>query len=1047
MILRNHSLHLFVTILYRQYLTFQSLLMVPHNSTAQVLKLYWQSILHFRYYLFLFCSFVVMDAAAQNIQITGRVTTEAGLPLVNASVTVSGTSTGVTTDTSGLYAVTAPANGTLVFSSIGFATQSIPINNRTTIDVTLINTAQQLEQVVVVGYGTQRRRDVTGSVASVRGEDIARQPVQTATQAIQGRVAGVQVISSGEPNSLPAVRVRGTGSTLAGVNPLYVVDGVLTDDIRNINSADILSLDILKDASATAIYGMRAANGVVLITTKKGRAGRTVISYDGNVGLREATNLVDMAGENQYAGYLNEASVYYGSGTPLIPQSSLTGANTDWYDAILRRGLQQNHNLGLSGGSERVTYYASVGYLTDNGILKQNDYDRFTVRLNNEFNIASKLKLSTIVSYARGENDGANFNAFSNAYRAAPIVPAKQNGLYGNTSAIGNVANPLLDIEKGYNNTRVNRIQGSFGLDFKPINDLTLRSAINIDRDNTRATGYGYYYDASIFLTPGGNQINVNRQLSLTKNDANRWIWDNTATYNKRVKDHQFTLLAGITAEEYNFNSLVGTAQNVPENKDQWFLNAGSTGTQTVVNTGDKYARNSYLGRLNYSFANRYLLTATFRADGTSRFGEDNRWGYFPSAAVAWNIAEEAFMANQQTFDNLKLRASWGRVGNDNIPSALYYSIARQNVPYFFDNQLFLGIQFPNINDENLQWEITNEYDVGLDFTILNRRLSGTLDFYDKQTDNALIYINIPAILGDADNRYLTNATTISNRGVEFGLTWTDRIHNNLNYSISGNISHNRNRIENLRGGQPLVGGQAGNYNVTRTDNGRPIGSYYVLDAIGIFQNEAEIAVSAQKDARPGDLIYRDVSGPDGKPDGVINNLDRIFAGSYQPKVTYGFSGNVEYRSFDLSFQSYGQAGGKIYNGKKAARGTIQQNDNIEADVARNRWTPNNPNTNVPRATLAALPASTYFIESGNFFRLNNLTLGYTLPKSILDRARINNLRVFITAQNWFTITPYNGFTPEIRAADGDQATLNQGVDVNTYPTTRTYAFGVNLGF
>jgi TonB-linked SusC/RagA family outer membrane protein len=1005
------------------------------------------SLLRLSLILFCFFFFTFQKVSAQNIQVTGRVTSDNGQPLVSASVSVSGTNTGVTTGDDGSYTISAPANGSLLFSSIGFTTQTIPINNRTTINVTLASASQLLEQVVVVGYGTQRRRDVTGSVASVSGAEIAKQPVQTPTQAIQGKVAGVQIISSGEPNSLPAIRVRGTGSTLAGVNPLYVVDGILTDDIRNINNADIVSLDILKDASATAIYGMRAANGVVLITTKRGRSGRTVVSYDGNVGLREANNLVDMAGANQYAGYLNEASVYYGSGTPLVPSSILTGANTDWYDEILRRGVQQNHNLGLSGGSERFTYYLSTGYFTDQGILKENDYNRFTVRSNNDYNITSKLKLSTNVSFARGQADGANFDAFSNAYRAAPFIPAKQGDLYGNTSAFGNVSNPLLSIEKGYNRTLVNRLQGNFAIDYKPISGLTLRSAINLDRDNTNVTGYGYFFNESVFLTPGGNQINVNRRLSITKNDANRWIWDNTATYAKTFGDHNFTLLGGFTSEQYRFNSLVGTADQVPENKDQWFLNAGATGTQTVVNTGDKYARNSYLSRLNYSFNNRYFLTSTFRADGTSRFGEDNRWGYFPSIGVGWSIAEEAFMDNQDIFDNLKLRASWGKVGNDNIPSALYYSIARQNVPYYYNGQLFLGIQFPNINDEDLQWEITKEYDLGLDFTILNRKLSGTLDFYDKQTDNALIYINLPAIIGDADNRYLTNAATISNRGVEFGLTWTDRIGSDWNYSVSGNISHNKNRIENLNGGQPLIGDNVGNFPITRTDNGRPIGSYYLLEAIGVFQNEAEIAASAQRNARPGDLIYRDISGPDGKPDGVINDLDRTFVGSYQPKLTYGLSGNVSYKNLDFSFISYGTSGSKIYNGKKAARGSVQQTDNIEADVARNRWTPNNPNTGVPRATLGALPASTYFIEKGDFFRLNNLTIGYTLPKNLLERAKINNLRIYLTSQNLFTATPYTGFTPEIRTADGDKATLNQGVDVNTYPSTRTFAFGVNVGF
>ena len=403
---------------------------------------------------------------------------------------------------------------------------------------------------------------------------------------------------------------------------------------------------------------MRAANGVIIITTKKGRSGKTIFSYDANVGVREATNLVNMAGEKQYAGYLNEASLYYGSGSILIPPSQLTGANTDWFDAILRKGIQHNHNLSMSGGSEKFNFFLSAGYLSDEGILLNNRYKRFTVRSNNEYNISSKFKLSSLVSYTAGSADGADFNSFSNAYRAAPYIPSKIGNLYGNTSLAGNVANPLLNIEKNYNNTKGNRVQGNFALDFKPVAGLILRSAIGVDLDFTGNNSYGYYYanDSTTFIVKGGNQSSLNRTLSVTKNNANRWIWDNTATYAKTFDKHSINALVGVTAEAYNFNSIVGTANGVPENKDQWFLNSGTNGTQTVVNSGDKYKRNSYLGRINYAYDRRYLVTATLRADGTSRFGQENRWGYFPSIGLGWNVSDESFMRNQTTFSNLKLR-------------------------------------------------------------------------------------------------------------------------------------------------------------------------------------------------------------------------------------------------------------------------------------------------------------------------------------------------------------------------------------------------------
>lgn len=995
-----------------------------------------------------FCFFIINAASAQDITIRG-VVSDGGdkTTLPGVSVLVKGTQIGTQTDASGKYAISAPANATLVFSYIGYNPLEVQVNNRTTINIELTSSSQELEQVVVVGYGTQKKKDLTGSVAQVKGEDIARQPVQTPTQALQGKVAGVQVISSGEPNSLPTVRLRGTGSTLSGSNPLYVVDGVISDDIRNINNADIVSIDVLKDASATAIYGMRAANGVLIITTKKGKSGDNVFAYDGNVGIREATNLVNMAGANQYAGYLNEANKYYGSGTDLIPASSLTGTSTDWYDAILRQSLQQNHNLSLSGGSEKVTYFLSAGLLSNEGIQKGNKFDRFTLRSNNEFTLSNKLKLSTLVSYSRGDAIGANFDAFSNAYRAAPNIADKSGNLYGNTSLAGNVANPLLSIDKNYNRAVGNRIQGNFALDYKPIDGLTLRSAMGIDLDYLKSTGYAYQFlnDGATFLIPGGNQSQANSRLTLTKNDAARWIWDNTATYTKTIDKHNFTILAGVTAEQYKFNSMVGTARDVPSNKDQWYLDTGTGGSQSVSNSGDKYTRNSYLARVNYGYDSRYLLTASFRADGTSKFGSNNRWGYFPSIGLAWNITNESFMKDQTIFNNLKLRGSFGRVGNDNINSSLYYSLAKQNIPYYFGGSVFQGIAFDEVTDANLKWEITDEYDAGLDFALLANKLSGSIDYYSKKTNNSLIYVGIPAILGDKE--YLTNAASISNKGVEFSLTWADQIGDDWKYSLTGNVAHNKNLVEKLNGGQPLVGDRVGNYAITKTDNGVPIGSYYILENTGVFQNQAQIDASAQKDARAGDLIYKDISGINGTPDGKIDDYDRAYFGSYQPKLTFGFNGNIEYKSFDLNFGFYGTSGSKIYNGKKAARGTNQLTDNIEASVAKDRWTPNNPSNKVPRATTGALPASTYFLEKGDFLRLNNLTLGYTLPKSMLSKAKISNLRLYVTAQNLFTITGYSGFTPEIQAVAGDRANLNQGVDVNTYPSTRTFAFGVNLGF
>ncbi|PRY49947.1 TonB-linked SusC/RagA family outer membrane protein [Arcticibacter pallidicorallinus] len=988
------------------------------------------------------------EAFSQNIVVKGRVTDVAnGETLIGVSIKVKGAAQGTSTDANGAFTITVAPNATLVFTYIGFEPAEVPVNNQTTLTVTMKTSASALEEVVVVGYGTQRKSDVTGSVAKIKGADIASQPVLAATQAIQGRVAGVQIISSGDPNALPTVRIRGTGTMKGGANPLYVVDGIITEDIRNINNADIVSMDILKDASATAIYGMRAANGVLLITTKKGKQGKMVISYDAHTGVKEAANLVDMAGPAQYAGYLNEANVYYGSGDELITTDQIAnGANTDWYDAILKKGFQQNHNLSLSGGTEDLTYFFSAGYLSDAGIIETNNFNRFTLRSNNEYNATKWLKLSSLISFSRLNNRGVDLGAFNVAYRAAPYIASKVNDLYGNTSLSNNVGNPLLSLEKVDNRTLGNRLQGSFALDVKPVSWLSLRSSFGVDLDFLRSTNYGYQFANvganSVFLTEGGNQLRDKSDLTVISNNATKWVWDNTATFNKIFDKHSVNVLVGVTSEYYRFNGLEGKRVNVPADRDQWYLGAGSTTGATNNNTGDKWARNSYISRLNYAYDNRYLLTATFRADGTSRFPSSNRWGYFPSVGLGWNIAEEDFMKGQKTLTTFKIRGSWGKVGNDQINTNVYFPIAAINLPYFYDGVEYSGIAFDQLPDRNVKWETTEEYDLGLDYGFINNRLTGEIDYYHKKTTDALIDIRIPAILGDADALYTTNAATFTNRGLEFGIHWTDKINDNWSYNIGGNVSYNKNEITGLNGGQALVEGNIGGNqgNVTRSDNGQPIGSFYIYEATGIFQDAEEIAASAQKDARPGDLRYRDLGGPDGTPDGVINEFDRTYVGSYQPKYTFGINGSLTYKSFDLSINTYGTAGGKIYNGKKASR--LDQRDNLEAAVVKNRWTPDRPSGTDPRANLAQLPASTYFLEKGDFFRINNLTLGYAVPKEKLSRFFIDRLRVFVAAQNLATITGYSGFTPEIISGNP----LNAGIESNIYPTTRTFTFGVNIG-
>ena len=979
---------------------------------------------------------------AQTGTVTGTVNGSDGRPLAGVSVNVKGTSRGTSTNSSGKFSIAAASTDSLVLSSVGFQQQTIAVGNQTDVSVSLTATNRELEQVVVTGYGTARKRDITGAVATVSGAELAKQPVLTATQAVQGKVAGVQVISSGDPNALPVIRIRGTGTMLAGANPLYVVDGVINDDIRNINSSDIVSMEILKDASATAIYGMRAANGVILITTKRGRPGKMIVSYDGTVGIKEASNLVNMAGANQYAGYINEASVYYGSGDSVVTKALLNnGGNTDWYDEVLKKGFFQNHNISLSGGSDKINYFFSAGYLTDEGIIRTNAFNRLTIRNNNDYKISNNFKISTLISYSRSSIRNVDLGVFNVAYRAAPYVFAMQNGKYGNTSLSNNVGNPLLDQDKNDNSGKGDRFQGSIMGEYKPISWLTLRSSFGVDKNDFRSTSYGYKYlntgPDNVFLTAGSNQLRTNSQLSIAQSQGNRWVWDNTATIVQRYGQHNFTLLVGTTAEEIRSNSLGGSRVNVPASKDQWYLNAGSSIGATNFNSGDKSTRNSYLGRLNYNFTDKYFLTVTGRYDATSRLPQGNRWGFFPSVGAGWVISNEGFMGDQNTFNNLKLRASYGKVGNDGIPSSLFIPLATQNLPYFFNGAEILNIRIAELADPSLKWEVTTEKNIGLDFSLLKNKLSGTLDVYNRRTEDALVRIRVPAILGDPNNEYITNAATFTNKGVEFSLNYANNISRDWKYNIGGNIAFNNNKIEKLNGGQAIPdGGVGGQGTTTLSDNGQPIGSFYLWEVDGIFQTDAEIAGSAQPNAKPGDLKYRDVNG-----DKQINAADRVFQGSYQPKYTYGINGGLNFKDFDLSVGGYGTGGGKIYNGKKAARGDFR--DNIETEVAINRWTPNNPNTNVPRANTNELPASTYFLEKGDFFRINNLTLGYTLSSKKLEAIKMQSLRVYVTAQNLATFTNYSGFTPEI----SNGGTLAGGIESFIYPTTRTFAVGVNVGF
>jgi TonB-linked SusC/RagA family outer membrane protein len=990
---------------------------------------------------------VVLSTAEnfQDIQVIGKITGENGEPLSGVSVTLKGSSRGTATDSNGNFNISVPQNGTLRITYVGYMDQEIKVNNQTQLNIQLKPAANQMNEVVVVGYGTQRKIDVTGSVAHIKGEELAKQPVLTATQAIQGKVAGVQVISSGQPGSSPQVIIRGAGSILGGANPLYIVDGIWTDDITNINTADILSVDVLKDASACSIYGVRGANGVILITTRQG-SGKMKVNYSANMGIQQAAFVVPMANATQYGAYV-QATL----GLPV----ATTPYNTNWYDQVLRNAFYQNHNISVSGSSAQDKYALSLGYQTDEGIIVNNDYRRYTMRFNNEFSPSSYLKIGTTASFAYQASQNVPTGTITeDAYRASPLVPAMLNGKFGNTSQYQNVGNPVLDAQNTNDLDHNNKLQGNIYVEIKPIKSITLRSTFGDELNffDDRQYTYQHPNDTSFFTTNGGSQGANRSNLAISNSKYYHWVWSNTVNYNKEFGKIKLNILAGTEAQEYYNSGFTASRFNVPPIQSEWYLQDGDAANQFNGSSVTKYTTNSYLGRILFNYDDRFLFTGNFRADGSSVFASQNRWGYFPGVSAGWVISKEDFMQNQHIFQYLKLKASWGELGNSAVAADGSVLTNISNIPYFFNSGnsasgSSTGSIVPQIKDLNVKWEITKESDLGFEYSVLKGKLTGEFDVYDKKVTNALILVQVPGTFGSQANPnssivpgdVVTNAATIDNRGLEFSARWHDNISEKLSYFIGGNVSLNRNRVVSLNGGLPVFDGNINGYYTTETKAGYPIGAFFMRQVIGVFQNQTQIdnykdknGNTLQGGAEPGDFIYK--FNDNGK-------LDTAFLGSYQPKAYIGISGGVNYKSFDFSIDLYGNIGNQVYNGKEQAR--VVYTDNVEKSVSTSYWQPGNPTQSQPRANGGNLPSSSYFLASGTFARINNITVGYSLPAKTLNGQKvINSCRVFLNAQNPVTLKKYGGFSSELPGS----SPTNSGIELNTYPTIRTFAAGINLG-
>jgi len=971
---------------------------------------------------------------AQDFTVKGKVSSSEdpeGIPGV--SVIIKGTVQGTTTDINGNYSISTNSNSVLIFSFVGMESQEITVANRNQIDVILSASTTGLDEVVVVGYGVQTKKDITGSIVGIKGDKLKNTTSLSPMQSIQGKLAGVQIVNSSAPGSAPTIRIRGAGTMKGGADPLYVVDGIITGDVRNINQADIVSVDILKDASSASIYGVRGANGVIIITTKSGSKGKMEVNLSSKVGVHSIINDVKMANSKLFADYSNEAAAYDNQEAPY--DLSKIKYNTDWMDAITRQSYTQEHNLSINGGTDKNTYFFSLGYMEDQGVLKSNDYSRLSIRLNNTYQLSDKVKVGNNLSISRYKSNNAPYSAFTDAYRQSPTVPVRnEDGKYG-FSIRNNVGNPVASLDYTNSEAWGTRIQGSVFAELKPLKGLTFKTTISVDASYSKDRSYTPVYEVS------SNQKSENSSLSTGRGEYATWIWDNILSYSFKINEkHDFKLMAGTTAEKTETSWLGGSRQNIPEQSQYWYLDAGDIKTSTNGNGGDIFSRNSYLGRLNYAFDNKYLLTATLRRDGSSKISPDERWGTFPSVGLGWRISEESFMQDVQWLDNLKLRTSWGKLGNDNIPSGAFI-VNMYNADYVFgDTQIYTaGRNVDSIKDLGLKWEVTTEYDLGLEFSFLNNKITGEIDYYNKLTTDALIDAPIDNIFGKG--AILTNKADIRNQGFEIAVNWREEINSDLNFTLGVNLTHNKNSLENIAGGLPITSGDLGNGQfTTRTAEGEELGSFWVFQTDGIFQSQADIDAytnadggKIQADAKPGDFRLKDTNG-----DGKLDDEDREYMGSYQPKFYYGLNAGVNYKNLDFQIDFYGNAGNKIYNGKKAQR---WGNENIEASLA-GRWTVDNPSNTIPRASNNVPVASSYYVESGSYLKINNITLGYSLPKTWTNTVGLEKVRCYMTAVNPVIWQDYSGYTPELPGG-----TLNSGIELNAYPTAATYLLGVNITF
>ncbi|NJB82153.1 TonB-dependent receptor [Wenyingzhuangia aestuarii] len=985
----------------------------------------------------------------QQFVVKGMVSDEFGMPIPGANVVVKGTTKGTITDFDGNYTLSVTnKTATLVFSYVGYKEKELPLNGKTTANVVLEQDVSELDAVVMVGYGTVKKSDVTGALSSIDTEQISKTQTTSIAQAIQGRAAGVTVSkSTGSPGATPTVRIRGTG-TINNSDPLYVVDGVPINDISSINMEDAQSIEVLKDASATAIYGSRGANGVILITTKSGKKGTPTISYRMYAGVENKINNVDVLNAEQWATLYNEAKVNDGQpiDASLANPSSLTSYN--WKDAVYRSGFMQNHQLSVSGGSDKSTYYISFGYINQNGIVKNSDYKRTNFRVNNTYQIKPKIKIGHNLQYANAEKTTVpeySGNAWPRAafagYVVDPVTPIyNTDGTFGVTS-YSSAINPLGLVQYGQSPQIRESFFGNVFLEATIIKGLTFKSNYGLQINNTMVDNF----QPSYFVSP--TYLSNVSTYRLNRSENRVMILSNTLNYNTTFnKKHTINALLGQEIQELNSNNVNTQRNGIPESVANPTLGSGDVSTASADGTISKSKLLSFFGRLNYNYDDRYLVTGTYRFDGSSRFGSNNKWAQFPSLALAWNIHKENFY-DVDVINQLKFRAGWGETGNQNIPNTATYNTLNIGTNYLYgsDQGTALGVAPLQPGNPNLKWETTKTTNIGVDMALLNNAITFTAEYFVKNTSNMLMATPILTNAGYAQSPY-TNAGDIENKGFEFSANYK-KIINDFSFNIGGNISFIKNKVIKLADEGSIIqtGDGSGFKNIARTEAGQPLASFYGYVMDGIYQNQDEVDNGPTfLNSQPGDVRYKDLND-----DGIIDDKDKTNIGSPFPEFTYGINIDMNYKQFDFTAFFQGSQGNKIFNASAYY---------LEGDLGTNlrtsmldRWTGEETSNSVPRVTFANngvnTALSSRFVRDGSYVRLKNVQLGYTVPNNVLNKVFINKLRVYVAGQNLVTFTKYDGLDPEVGIDSSQNNPLDIGIDRGRYPSVRTVSLGLDINF